>query len=131
MDQHSESLLLHVHPDLVMVIRAASQEPVPFMIVYGIRTLEAERAAVASGHSQTMHSRHLESPDGKCRAVDVAQLVFGKPVWGKGHEAHVFGSINDQIQAVAKTLNIPVEWGGDWKTFKDWGHFQLPWKQYP
>lgn len=139
MDARSEALLAHVHPDLAKVIRSAAQSPQPFEVVYGIRTLAAEAAAVASGHSQTMHSRHLPDkhyataadPDGLSCAVDVAALVGGQVSFAPGHEQAVFGEIAAQVKDAAEALKIPVEWGGDWVTFKDWGHFQLPWAQYP
>lgn len=139
MDPRSEGLLAVVHPDLGRVIRVAAQSPQPFGVIYGIRTLAAEAQAVASGHSTTMHSRHLpqkryataQHPEGLACAVDVAHLVGGKIDFAPGHEAYVFGAIAVQIHAAAAGLNIPVEWGGDWKTFKDWGHFQLPWGAYP
>jgi len=28
-------------------------------------------------------------------------------------------------------LRIPIEWGGDWKSFPDGPHYQLPRKEYP
>jgi len=28
-------------------------------------------------------------------------------------------------------VKVPIEWGGDWKTFKDGPHFQLPHAKYP
>ena len=28
-------------------------------------------------------------------------------------------------------VGVPIEWGGDWRTFKDGPHFQLPWGKYP
>lgn len=123
--------LFAVHHDLIAVLQRTLQDPQPFQIVYGIRTLEAEKQAVASGHSQTMHSRHLPNKDGVACAVDVAAIIDGKVSFAAGHEAAVFGAIARQIKYAAAQLKIPVEWGGDWRTFKDWGHFQLPWTTYP
>lgn len=141
-------LLAHVHPDLVRVMNAALQTPQPFIIVYGIRTLEAEKAAVASGHSQTTHSRHLPdkryanaaNPDGLACAVDVAAMIDGKVSFAPGQEAQVFGHIAVEVKAAADALHVPIQWGGDpigaWipgvvSHFRDWGHFQLPWGVYP
>jgi len=28
-------------------------------------------------------------------------------------------------------VGVSVEWGGDWKSFKDGPHYQLPWAKYP
>lgn len=130
MDAHSEALLAHVHPDLAKVIRAAAQQPQPFIVVYGIRTLAAEQQAVKTGHSQTMHSRHLANKDGVSCAVDLAALTDGHIDWASGREQRVYGAIWAQVKAAADALKVPVEWGGNWTTFKDWGHVQLPWATY-
>lgn len=132
MDARSESFFPCVHLDLVRVVRMALQEPQPFVIVCGVRMESAQKKAVATGHSTTMHSRHLPGKvDGLSRAVDVAALVDGEVSFAPGREAEVFGAIARQIKAAGTALGIPVEWGGDWISFKDWGHFQLPWKEYP
>ncbi len=146
MDPRSEANLAHVHPDLAAVMRAALQHPQPFIVDYGIRTIQAEAQAVATGHSQTMHSRHL--PDANFGNVAMAVDVIagsGDP-FAKGHEEAVFGQIAEQIMAAAQLLaatggirkrknNGPaLQWGGQpigaWvddkpSHFRDWGHFQL------
>lgn len=121
-----------VHPDLCRIMLHATQTPQPFIIVYGARTVEAEKIAVSTGHSTTMHSRHLPNAEGLACAVDVCALdTHGQLDWAAGREAEVFGKIAEQVKASAADLHLPVEWGGDWHSFKDWGHFQLPWKDYP
>jgi peptidoglycan L-alanyl-D-glutamate endopeptidase CwlK len=127
LDPHN--LLAQVHPDLQSVLRAAAQTPQAFQVVYGIRTLAAEQAAVASGHSTTMHSRHLPQPGQhnlSC-AVDVAALTNGHIDWND----KCYPAVAAQVKAAAAALHIPIEWGGDWRSFRDFGHFQLPWAQYP
>ncbi len=146
MDSRSEVCLAHVHPHLVAVFRAASQAPQPFIVYYGLRTIQAEAEAVATGHSQTMHSRHL--PDVNFGNVAMACDVMaatGDP-FAKGHEAEVFGRIATQVKAAAAILaasggirklsdgSPALQWGGQpvgaWidgvvSHFHDWGHFQL------
>ncbi|HWF01533.1 MAG TPA: hypothetical protein VG248_17155 [Caulobacteraceae bacterium] len=136
--------LAQVHPDLAKVIRVAAQAPKAFVVVYGIRTEAAEAQAVASGHSQTMHSRHLPQPgqhELSC-AVDVCVLGgHGALDWTVADTSGgAFGEVARQIQHAADALGIPIEWGGAtvgaWEpgvvsTYHDWGHFQLPWAQYP
>lgn len=134
-------LLAGVHPDLARVVVLAEQTPQPFRVVQGLRTPEAETEACASGDSMTMHSRHLASPDGRARAVDLVALATdGTPFWAEGNEEAIFGQIATQIAAAAALRGIPVSWGGApvgaWEPgvpshFRDWGHFQLPWTQYP
>jgi len=131
MDARSEAFFPMVEPDLVAVLRAAAQEPQPWLVVYGIRSEAAEAQCVATGHSTTMHSRHIADSKGLAAAVDVAALIDGKVSFAPGQERAVFGDIALQIKTAATILNIPIEWGGDWNTFKDWGHFQLPWASCP
>lgn len=140
MDPRSEANLAHVHEDLAAVMRSAAQEPQGFVVDYGIRTIQAEEAAVASGHSQTMHSRHL--PDAHYGNVAMACdcIATGSDPFAVGHEAMVFGQINEQIQAAAVALGVKVQWGGApvgaWvdgqvSHFRDFGHWQLDPAEYP
>lgn len=140
MDARSEANLSQVHPDLCEVMRSADQSPQGFVVDYGIRTIQAEEAAVASGHSQTMHSRHLPDANygGMAMACDV--IATGSDPFAVGKEAEVFGQIASQVKASAAQLGISIQWGGDpvgaWidgvpSHFRDWGHFQLDPKEYP
>lgn len=123
-----EARLKRAHPDLAKIVRrAAAITTVPFTILQSDRTLAEQKANVAKGVSQTMKSRHLISPDGFVRAVDIAPLdgtkaSFAWPLYFK---------LAPIMKQAAKDVKVPVEWGGDWKTFKDGPHWQLPWKQYP
>lgn len=125
------NILSHVHPDLVRVMLHADS-PQRFIIIQGLRTLAQEKSAVASGHSTTMHSRHLPNHDGLADAVDIVALdAKGRPDWAQGCEAATYTPIIAAIKRSAHELSIPIEAGMDWVHFKDWGHIQLPWKQYP
>lgn len=120
--------LKRAHPDLKKIIlHAAEITEVPFVVLQSNRTLAQQKANVANGVSQTMKSRHLISPDGYVRAVDIAPLdgknaSFAWPLYFK---------LAPFIKQAAKDVKIPVEWGGDWRTFKDGPHWQLPWDKYP
>lgn len=41
-------------------------------------------------------------------------------------ELPLYYKIADAMKQAADELRIPIEWGGDWRTFKDGPHFQLP-----
>lgn len=119
----SRTNLAGVHPDLVKVVERAIQvTPVDFTVIDGLRTDAEEAKNLAAGASQTKNSRHLTG-----HAVDIAAFVRGKVVisW------EFAPKIADAMKYAARDLKIPIEWGGDWRTFKDGVHFQLPWKQYP
>ena len=121
--QRSENNLKGVDPDLVKIVRRALQlSPVDFGITEGLRTVERQRQLVAAGKSQTMNSRHISG-----HAVD----VFAYPTSAGSWEWKYYEQIATAFKQAAKELNIPVEWGGDWKTLKDGPHFQLPHAKYP
>lgn len=119
----SQSRLTGVHPDLVKVMEEAIKySPYDFSISQGLRTLEQQQELFNAGKSQTMRSRHLSG-----HAVDIAVIENGKVTW----EFDRYNTVASHIKAVAKEMNIPVEWGGDWLSFKDGPHFQLNKSIYP
>ena len=116
------------HHDLAAVIKAAAaRSSIDFTVTEVLRTPERQRQLVAAGASKTMKSRHLPGADGKSRAVDIAPLLGGKVSW----DWPLFYKLAPIIKAAATDIGIPIEWGGDWRTFKDGPHWQLPWKDYP
>ncbi len=121
--KRSNERLVGVHPDLQRVMRRAiSQSPVDFVITEGVRTKAKQAQLVAAGASQTMNSRHLTG-----HAVDVAAFV-GKDVrW----DWPLYVQIAKAVKAVATEINVPIVWGGDWKSFRDGPHFELDRKRYP
>lgn len=115
--------LLGVHPDLVKVVeRAAQLTTVDFIITEGKRTLQRQRELVKAGASQTLQSRHLTG-----HAVDVAARVAGQIRW----DWPLYYKIAEAFKKAATELSVAVEWGGDWKSFKDGPHFQLSKARYP
>lgn len=111
-----------VHPDLVRVVQRLTDEGVQFKVIEGVRTLERQRALFAAGKSRTLNSRHLTG-----HAVDLAPVVKGKVLW----DWPLFDALAVAVKAAAKAENVPLEWGGDWVTFRDGPHWQLPWSEYP
>lgn len=118
----SVARLKGVHPDLVKVVERAIQlSTVDFTVLEGLRTIERQKALVDAGSSQTMNSRHLDG-----HAVDLGAWVDGQVDWSWP----LYSRIADAMKRAADELEIPIEWGGDWK-MKDGPHWQLPWKEYP
>jgi peptidoglycan L-alanyl-D-glutamate endopeptidase CwlK len=113
--------LTGVHPDLVKVVLRTAQES-EFVVTEGVRTAMRQAELVKAGASQTMKSRHLTG-----HAVDLAVLVGGEVRW----DWPLYNKLAAVVKAAAAELAVPIEWGGDWKSFKDGPHFQLPWKDYP
>ena len=119
----SLSKLKGVHPDLVRVVkRAIVLTDTDFRVLEGLRSPARQKALKAAGASTTLNSRHITG-----HAVDIAALINGKINWSWP----LYAKIAVAFKLAAKELSIPLTWGGDWKTFKDGGHFELPRKQYP
>lgn len=121
--QRSEGNLAGVHPDLIKVARRALElSPVDFVVTEGRRTIERQRQLVAEKKSQTLRSRHLTG-----HAVDVFALPTSAGSWDMTY----YRQIAAAFKQASDELKIPVEWGGNWTTFKDGPHFQLPFKDFP
>lgn len=119
----SQTRLKGVHPDLVKVVeRAIELSTVDFAVLEGVRSKAQQEQLVAAGASQTMNSRHLTG-----HAVDLGAMVSGTIRW----DWPLYFKVADAVKKAAAELSIPLEWGGDWKKFKDGPHFQLPFKEYP
>lgn len=119
----SRSRLVGVHPDLIIVFATAIQRTdIDFAVIEGLRTEERQRELVESGASKTMNSRHLTG-----HAVDVAPYIAGEIRW----DWPLYDRLAKTIKQAAKDCGITVEWGGDWKSFRDGPHWQLPFKGYP
>jgi peptidoglycan L-alanyl-D-glutamate endopeptidase CwlK len=116
----SLQMLEGVHPDLVAVVKLAiTLTEQDFSVGEGLRSVERQKTLVAAGKSTTMNSRHITG-----HAVD----LFPYPVsW----DWKYFHPIADAMKQAAQTLNIDLQWGGDWKSFPDGPHFQLSRKAYP
>ena len=111
-----------VHGDLQKVAaRALELTEIDFMVIEGLRTEDRQRDLMAKGATKTMNSRHLTG-----HAIDVAAWV-GEIRW----DWALYDKIAVAFKQAAKELNVDLEWGGDWKSFKDGPHFQLSWSKYP
>lgn len=115
----SRKALAGVHPDLVRVIEKADELGGKFVVVCGLRTPEEQKRLVAQGKSRTLKSRHLTG-----HAVDLVDEGF---TWSDAKMLEIAAC----VKQAARELRIPIEWGGDWKSFIDTPHFQLPQAQYP
>lgn len=112
-----------VHPDLVRVVkRAAALSSMDFTVLEGLRTQARQKQLMELGATKTMNSRHLNG-----HAVDLAPMVGGTVRW----DWPLYHQLAVIVKDAAKAENVPIQWGGDWQTFKDGPHWELPWKQYP
>jgi len=109
---------------LQVLMRLAIQSGQDFSIICGHRGEEEQNEAFAQGHSKLRYpkSKHNTSPS---QAVDIAPYpidfsdiqrfkklsVIIKDTWSKMSEIEKAG--------------WELQWGGDWKTFRDYPHWEL------
>ena len=123
LSKRSLSRLEGVHEHLVAVVKEAIKiTTVDFAVLEGLRSVDRQRILVKQGASKTMRSRHLTG-----HAVDLGAWVGGGIRW----DWPLYHRIADAMKDSADKLCIPIEWGGDWKSFPDGPHFQLTWEDYP
>jgi len=109
-----------VHLDLVSVVKLAiTITDQDFLVLEGLRTVERQKTLVDKGASTTMNSRHITG-----HAVDVAPYPLS---W----DWEYFYPIADAMKLAAERLGTPLTWGGDWTSFRDGPHHELPWEEYP
>ena len=119
----SISRLTDVHPDLVRVVHcAAALSSLDFTVLEGWRNLDRQKQLLEQKATKTLNSRHLTG-----HAVDLAPMIGGSVSW----DWPLYHRLAKVVKAAAAHEEVPITWGGDWRTFKDGPHWDLPWKQYP
>jgi len=131
-----------VHPKLVEVMKTAiTDSPYDFRITSGARTTEEQKALFALGRTKpgkivtytngvTSKSNHQIKDDGYGHAVDIFPCgviengVYRKFTSEEGYDEKKLKLIANHILNIAKSKNVNVEWGGNWK-MKDTPHFEL------
>ena len=110
-----------VHPDMVAVVKRAIEiTEQDFTVIEGIRNINRQRELVKAGKSTTMNSRHITG-----HAVDMVPWPVD---W---EDLERFEVMSEAMKTAAEELDIPIKWGGDWKSFYDAPHFELDRKTYP
>ena len=131
-----------VHPKLVEVMKAAIENsPYDFRITDGARTTEEQFALYQKGRTlpgpkvtncdgKRAKSNHQIKSDGFGHAVDIFPCgviengEYRKFTSDEGYDEKKLKLIANHILAVAKSKNINIEWGGNWK-MNDTPHFEL------
>ena len=107
-----------VDPHLVKVVKRAIEiTPIDFVVIEGLRTKERQAYLLQKGATKTMNSRHITG-----HAVDIAPLVNGQVSWDWEH----YKPLSKAMKQAAKDVGVSIEWGGDWASFPDGPHWQLP-----
>ena len=100
--KRSKQRLKGVKPELVNVLNELFKI-MDVTIIEGLRTEARQMELLAQGKSKTKYSKHLEG-----KAVDLAPYPID---WEDRDRFHYMGGM---IRGIAKQLNVPVRWGGDW-----------------
>ena len=110
------------HPKLRLLLNEAIKTtPIDFTVIETVRTIAQQKIYVAKGTSKTMKSKHIPSTNksGLCEAFDIAPYPID---W---NNIKRFIQLSQHIKRVAQKLNILINYGGDWKSFKDYPHYEL------
>lgn len=87
-------------------------------VLCGFRNKEEQNKAYTNGYSTLKwpKSRHNTFPS---MAVDVVPYPVD---WDNTDR---FIELSKIVKRIANELEINIQWGGDWKTFKDFPHWEL------
>lgn len=121
LEDNSRVKLKGVHPKLVtMVHLAALFSSVDFVVFEGKRTLKRQKLLYQQKRTKTIYgSAHLYG-----LAVDlVPRTESGNLTW---NDLRAFRDLSRYVKFCAKIADVEIVWGGDWKSFVDMAHWQLP-----
>ena len=117
-------------------ISACKQEGIDIIITSTYRDNESQNALYAQGRTKpgrkVTNAKAGQSYHNWRVAFDVVPLRNGKPVWGTSGNGIDDDPADDdkddlelwqRIGALGKQFGL--EWGGDWKTFREFPHFQF------
>lgn len=134
LDTRSTETLIGVHPLLVKLLtEAIKYSPIYFTLTDGVRTIKQQQELYASGRTRPgpivtyvdgiqKKSNHQPKEDGYGHAVDMYANIDGCI---KLNDINSLKIIAEHVKKTAMELDIPISWGGDWKSFKDYPHFEL------
>ncbi len=88
-----------------------------FRIFEGHRTRERQKILFKQGFSKTLNSKHLINPSS---AIDVIEFPW---TWAGFIVSKEYFNFTSEFLKNEKWNKI--EWGGNWKKFRDLPHFQL------
>ena len=113
----STERLTQAHPDLQHLFSEIIKT-IDCSVLCGYRGKEEQEAAYRDGNSK-LHfpdSKHNHLPS---LAVDVAPYPIN---W---QNIERFKSFGEFVKKTAEELGIKIRWGGDFKTWKDYPHYEI------
>lgn len=119
-----------LHPNLQnFFMELIKISPYDFSITQGIRTAKEQNKLYQQGRTTPgkivtncdgykIKSNHQIKSDGLGHAGDIAVLINNRITWNENYYKEVAMTARILMQ------KYNVEWGGDWKNFKDLPHFE-------
>lgn len=119
-----EDLHPRVQEKCSQLILACRNVGIDILVTSTYRDHESQNALYAQGRTspgnKVTNAKGGESFHNYRLAFDVVPLTNGKPVWDtKGPALEIWNKIG------ALGVSIGLEWAGNWKTFKEFPHFQF------
>ena len=111
-----------VHPDLIRCAEIAlsyGEMDITVLKDGGVRTIERQKELKNSGASKTLNSKHLLQDDGFGYAIDLAPYPID---W---NDIRRFEKLGKLMLKASKEVGINLKWGGEWRSFKDYPHFEI------
>lgn len=136
MDKVSFDRLATLHPKFRPIAEAAYKEACEALtgratlrIAFGTRTWDQQRALYAQGRTKP-GKVVTNAPAGKSvhnygLAVDIVLIIDGKTASWDTLKDFDGDKVADWMEVVRIFKKHGMEWGGDWKSFKDMPHFQM------
>lgn len=114
-----EDLNPHVAKLAKQFIAAAKKEGIDVLVTSTYRDAESQNALYAQGRTKpgkiVTNAKAGQSWHNYRLAFDVVPIVNGKAMW---NDMRTFKRLGE----IGKSLGL--EWAGDWKTFREYPHFQ-------
>lgn len=134
-DQVTQDRIEQLHPAIRELVRRGIEEAnsklapnIQVRIVQGTRTFPEQAALYAKGRTapgpKVTNAKEGQSIHNYGLAIDFALLINGKEIsWNR--EADADGDKTaDWLEVVTVFLRLGFEWGGNWRTFKDFPHLE-------
>ena len=103
---------------IALFATAIEETPIDFTVLEGFRDADRQNYLYDNGKSLARfpQSKHNHYPS---RACDIAPVPID---W---ENIDRFIQLSEHIKSIAMKLNIDIVWGGDWKNFRDYPHYEL------
>ena len=133
----SDASFYRMTPELVLWVESEAQVQALLQVALAHGRGVTFRAAGTSLSGQAVTDGLLVlSGEGFARceiAADAATVRMGPAMIGGEvrWDWPLYHKLAKIVKSAAADEKVPLQWGGDWRAFKDGPHWELPWKFYP